>query len=457
MALPPRPNLSFLAITCLALATACSGGSNSAGTTPPAAQNTPPAADAGADQTVFETRTVTLSGTAVDPDSILTISWTQVRGPSVTLQNETSLSPTFLTPSITSDDSLIFELSVSDGVNPTVTDTVTINVRNVDPIGVASPPNPHVFPLMLALAEDDALPVTFFPITSGSQAAPLFDSGDADVLFVFTYIGAKQRLSGAIPDLKLVYPFMWRGFYEVTEVGVTNFTHLIGETVAVAGPVGTSENGGGGLIFRAAAKRQLVDPEVDLTVNYYQGIEAGSAAVASGEAAAIAVPAPATAGVIALGLSQGRSLEASIDYQAIFNGPTSFPDYPSIPEGFLPLGGAHATERALLTPGKHAAIELLLEVYADASTRLMTDPTSHASTTASTYAQYYEPIGAPPAPAPALTAAILNSALIYRSDIPVADIQTDLGTWITEILEQDPTLTETEPDAEFYETDFGPY
>jgi hypothetical protein len=243
---------------------------------------------------------------------------------------------------------------------------------------------------------------------------------------------------------------MWRGFFEVVDSGVTSFVDLIGETVAAAGPIGTSENGGGDLIFRAAAKRQFVDPDTDLNVVYYDGIEAGAAAVASGEAAGIAVPSPATAGVVALGIAQGRNLAPSIDFQEIFNGPASYPEYRSIPEGQMPLGGAHASAAALNTPGKRAAIELLLESYADAANRLTSEPSAYAPTIAAEFAEYYEPIGAPPAPAPTITAAVLNGALLYRSDITVGTVKYDLNLWITELLGAD-------PGDEFYDTSFGPY
>lgn len=433
--------------------TACSDGGSSSTPAPtpsptPVA-NTPPTVDAGADQTAFETRTVALAGAANDAEDDLTLTWSQTFGPGVTLSDPNAAAPTFLTPTITEDAELIFELSASDGVNDAVVDTVSITVRNVDPIGVVSPPNPHIFPLVLAMAEDDTLPFTLYPVGGGSGVGPLFEDGSADVVFVFSYIGAKLRAGGAVPDLELIFPFTWRGFFEVADQSVTHFTDLIGETVVVAGPVGTSENGGGDLIFRAAAKRQGVDPDVDLNVVYVEGIEAGSQLVFNGEAAAIAVPAPASTGMVLFSQAQGGSLYPSIDFMDVFNGPGSFPDYASIPTGQMPLGGAHASRASLETAGKRAAIELLLEVYADAASRLIEDPTAYAPLTAEAFADLYLDTGAPAPPSPTITAAILNNALLYRSDISVDDVDEDLVLWIEELLG-------AAPDAEFFNKEFGP-
>jgi hypothetical protein len=70
----------------------------------------------------------------------LTYSWTQTSGPSVTLDQEQSLNPTFTAPEGLVNTDLTFELSVSDGTN-TTTDTVTITV-NADNDARSSRPRP---------------------------------------------------------------------------------------------------------------------------------------------------------------------------------------------------------------------------------------------------------------------------------------------------------------------------
>ncbi|MFO0962694.1 MAG: PKD domain-containing protein [Phycisphaerales bacterium] len=103
--------------------------------------NQPPFVSAGADQGVGEGDTVLLNGSVSDPDNDpVTVTWTQVSGPAATLSNANTLTPSFVTPAVPPAGAvLVFELSGSDGNNPAVTDTVTINVSNINqpPIAVA--------------------------------------------------------------------------------------------------------------------------------------------------------------------------------------------------------------------------------------------------------------------------------------------------------------------------------
>lgn len=99
--------------------------------TPP--PNRAPFANAGPPQTVGGGVMVTLDGTqSFDPDGDpVTFSWVQTGGTAtVTLAGANTPSPTFTSPS--SSDTLVFELTVSDGVFQH-TDTVTITVQVVVP------------------------------------------------------------------------------------------------------------------------------------------------------------------------------------------------------------------------------------------------------------------------------------------------------------------------------------
>lgn len=92
--------------------------------------NQAPVVDAGPDQTVAGGSTVSLAGTAADADGDnLTFNWVQTGGATVALQNATTLAPSFTAPARTNNQQqLTFELRVDDGVNTTVTDTVTITI-----------------------------------------------------------------------------------------------------------------------------------------------------------------------------------------------------------------------------------------------------------------------------------------------------------------------------------------
>lgn len=93
--------------------------------------NQAPTANAGPDQAVTISSTVTLDGTgSSDPDgTIASYAWTQISGTSVTLSSASASQPTFTAPS--SPATLVFGLTVTDNLGATSTqDTVTISVQD---------------------------------------------------------------------------------------------------------------------------------------------------------------------------------------------------------------------------------------------------------------------------------------------------------------------------------------
>ena len=99
-----------------------------------ATTNTPPSINAGPDQTVQESSTVTLNGTTSDQDGDqLTYSWSHDSALDISLANADSLSPAFTAPQVSANTTVTFTLTVSDGTNDGVTDQVEITVTNNDP------------------------------------------------------------------------------------------------------------------------------------------------------------------------------------------------------------------------------------------------------------------------------------------------------------------------------------
>lgn len=96
--------------------------------------NTPPMADAGADQTVEETAEVQLdAGNSSDPDSgTLSYAWTQTSGPTVELTNNDTSTPNFTAPEVNTDTTLSFLVEVSDGSGGSDTDTANVTVVQVN-------------------------------------------------------------------------------------------------------------------------------------------------------------------------------------------------------------------------------------------------------------------------------------------------------------------------------------
>ena len=105
-----------------------------AGTFTLVAPNATPTANAGADQTVNACTPVMLNGGAsIDPDGgpqPLTYAWVQLSGPTVALSGAATATPTFEAPNVAASETLVFQLTVSDGL-AMATDTVSVTVNHV--------------------------------------------------------------------------------------------------------------------------------------------------------------------------------------------------------------------------------------------------------------------------------------------------------------------------------------
>jgi uncharacterized repeat protein (TIGR01451 family) len=93
-------------------------------------QNVAPVANAGIDQSVGFSQTVTLNGSGTDDNGdALTYGWTQTGGAPVTLSSATVPKPTFIAPATA--DVLTFTLTITDTSALTDTDQVVVTVRKL--------------------------------------------------------------------------------------------------------------------------------------------------------------------------------------------------------------------------------------------------------------------------------------------------------------------------------------
>ena len=94
--------------------------------------NLPPTVDAGPDRTIPEGDAVTLNGTASDPDGDdLAYRWSHDSALNVTLAGATSLSPSFVAPQVTSNTTVTFTLTATDGHNATAADSLNLTVADL--------------------------------------------------------------------------------------------------------------------------------------------------------------------------------------------------------------------------------------------------------------------------------------------------------------------------------------
>jgi C1A family cysteine protease len=123
-------SLTFVLLSFLLSACGGGGGGDDGGPTPPSSNNLP-TVNAGSDLTSDEDETVTLSGTATDSDgTISSYNWTQTAGTSVTINNSDTSSASFTSPRVFSQETLVFQLTVTDNSGGAASDSVQVVVEN---------------------------------------------------------------------------------------------------------------------------------------------------------------------------------------------------------------------------------------------------------------------------------------------------------------------------------------
>ncbi len=106
--------------------------------------NQQPTVDAGVNQNVEESSLVTLTGQGADTDgSIISYQWLQLSGTTVSLTGADTDRATFMAPSVSNTETLIFELTVTDNESASASATVNINIGTVTVPGNIAKPFPQ--------------------------------------------------------------------------------------------------------------------------------------------------------------------------------------------------------------------------------------------------------------------------------------------------------------------------
>lgn len=329
---------------------------------------------------------------------------------------------------------------------------------NAAPLRIVSTPNSNVFPLLLAMARQPALPATLVPIADGAQIDSTFAAGQGDALLAMTYTMAKKVVTGKVPDLQLLRVNLWRGFSALapSSAAVTNFSQLVGKGLLVSGPASGGKGGGPDLIFQAAIKRAGYTM-ADFKVCYLpvmqaapmlaeqQPMNSNTACDPSFDfpPTALSMVEPAATGIILQTLmatsSSAVKLERAIDLQTLFTG------YHAWPASQLPHGGFGVLGTVLDAPTRQVTLSAVIKAYDAAVQEIATATTLQkrleiAQIISAGITQYYGNLGLS-LPAPVIAVALSNKELVVRGDLSLAAVKTDLNLFLTEVVGSAPPAT----------------
>jgi len=130
------PKLLILIILALGISlSGCGGGGGgSPAAVDPPPTNQAPTANAGPDQSADEGATVNLSAMGADSDgTIVSYSWQQESGTTVTITNADMANASFIAPMVAASEDLVFRVTVTDDDGATGSDTVSVSVIDMNP------------------------------------------------------------------------------------------------------------------------------------------------------------------------------------------------------------------------------------------------------------------------------------------------------------------------------------
>ncbi|MBW2183523.1 MAG: hypothetical protein JRF49_06625 [Deltaproteobacteria bacterium] len=243
----------------------------------------PPLPNAGPDQTVNADDTVTLDGSSsFDPDpqdpnpGPLTYSWTQTAGTSVALSDADTANPTFTAPNV--DETLTFQMTVTDDEGNSDTDSVDINVSTVPVTTTTTIP-----PSVLFIANITGLNVTSYdnPETVNGNIAP-----DTNLAGASTQLGAPSDIVVTDNETLAVSNFATNAITSYSDARNTNGNltpdgNVQGAATLIAGPTSLAINTSEDLLFVANNATNVINVYSDPSTAGFNGNLPPTRAIAS--------------------------------------------------------------------------------------------------------------------------------------------------------------------------------
>lgn len=310
---------------------------------------------------------------------------------------------------------------------------------------VVSTPNPSLFPMLIAIAQNPALKVTLVPVSGSSTINSAFQNGEGDALLSMTFVAAKKSNDGVIEPMHLHSVNYWSGFHTLSysEENITSIDDMTGKNYLISGPVGSGQNGGPDIFFQAAMKA-IGYTSADFNMYYMplnEGVTvfSGMQTLNDGEkTSGYLLVEPAATGMIMNSIAMGFNAERSVDMQVLINDARQYTLWGT---GELPLGGLSVAVRIDNNSSFDTIVDSVEEAYNNAARDLMnaknnpTELQQYATIISEGISNYYSDYNIS-IPAPVIVAALQNGKLVYKDNVPMQSIKSDLDNFLEFVIEE---------------------
>lgn len=317
------------------------------------------------------------------------------------------------------------------------------------PLVIVSTPNPNIFPLLIAMDSNPTLPIKLIPVSTSSEIDTAFSTNGGEALLSMTYTAANKVTSNKIKDLQLVDIGFWRGFWQITptDANIKQFSDLKGKGVIVSGPTSGGKGGGPDFIFQAALKRaNMSTSDIKLCylpvmtavpmISSQANLNTNSACDPTFNlpASSLSMVEPAATGTVVNSLVNGTTaLKKTIDMQTLFTG------YSKWPATQLPHGGLSMLKSVLDDSNRTLTRQTVIKAYHAAIDKINASKKNPEELKKLTEIisvgidKYYGAYGLS-IPSQVIAISLLKNELIYRDDLNISAIQSDLSPFLNEVV-----------------------
>ncbi|MEO3679458.1 hypothetical protein ABGI61_10510 [Rheinheimera sp. FR7-31] len=238
-------------------------------------------ADAGSALSIKERRSQTLSGASGSGEGAVSVAWSQISGPEMTISGADTLTPEITAPSVDADATAVLRLTVTDSKGQVATDDLTVSIVNNTLPVLTAQPDPVAekteVELTAALSDDGDITTISWLQTAGPEVVLSGDDTDT-VVFTSPEVTEATTLSFMLTvtddddetaELELTVE-VEPNLVAFTLAGSVSGADFSGGTAVLSGAyeeVSTEVDDNGAFSFDLQLDDDLIDSVVAVTVN----------------------------------------------------------------------------------------------------------------------------------------------------------------------------------------------